>query len=707
MTASQQFTTGSGRRVIFRALRRVRLAAALAVLVALAAAPASRAQTFGTLADLGTVADNAQGPSPLVQASDGTFYATTSAGGAYGFGTAFKMDTAGNVSVVHDFGATATDGRNPASALALAKDGTLFGTTTAGGANGLGTAFKIDPTGVLTVIHSFGAGSDGASPASALIRAPNGYFYGTTPAGGTYHLGTAYKMDTNGNVSVLHSFGGVTGDGQRPLSGLLFAKNGVFYGTTSTGGANGLGAVYSMNASGSVTVLHSCGAPSGDGASPNSALFQASDGALYGTTVAGGAYGYGTAFKTSYAGAVTVLHSFGATPTEGQSPTAPFSQGKDGFLYSTTVAGGAYESGTLFRMDTTGTTTILHSFGEPGSIDGRGPTSTVLFAADRSLYGVCSAGGSSGGGTVYRIKRGQGFDANNDGYCDLLFRDSTSGAITLWEMNGFQILSKAFITQTEPSQWQIVGVGDFNGDGASDVLWRNTTTGDVYVWELSGHTIVSQGYLYQNLPLVWQIVGIGDFNGDCRSDILWRNTATGDVVLWLIDGLTIQSTLLVDAALPLVWQVAGVGDVNGDGMADIVWRNTQTGDVVLWEMNGGAITQQAVLSAGLAAAWQLAGVGDFNGDTVDELLWRNSQTGDVSLWQIGGTGIASQQLVANADLTWQLVGVGDLNGDGNADVVWRNMKSGAGYLWEMNGASIATQGYLFRGLPLVWQMQAP
>ena len=149
----------------------------------------------------------------------------------------------------------------------------------------MGTVFKMDSSGSVTTLRSF-AGSDGAQPSAGLIQASDGNFYGTTNQGGAENDGTVFKMNSSGNVTTLYSFTG--GDGFLPKGGLTQGSDGNFYGTTNVGGVNGaIGTVFKMDASGTLTTLHSFSGS--DGAFPNYCkLVQGGDGNFYGTTSAGG-----------------------------------------------------------------------------------------------------------------------------------------------------------------------------------------------------------------------------------------------------------------------------------------------------------------------------------------------------------------------------------------------------------------------------------
>jgi uncharacterized repeat protein (TIGR03803 family) len=197
-----------------------------------------------------------------------------------------------------------TDGAYPNSGLILGTDGNFYGTTAFGGigAGGFGTVFKVTPDGVETVLYAFSWGSDGGYPAGGVIQASDGNLYGTTTSGGTYDAGIVFKLTLAGVELVLHSFSGSEQtcpceDGGLP-AGLMQGSDGNFYGTTEAGGANGLGTVFKITASGVESVLYSFGATgSMDGATPAAGLIQTSDGSFYGTTVNGGADSLGTMFK--------------------------------------------------------------------------------------------------------------------------------------------------------------------------------------------------------------------------------------------------------------------------------------------------------------------------------------------------------------------------------------------------------------------------
>jgi hypothetical protein len=246
-------------------------------------------------------------------------------------------------------------------------------------------------------------------------------------------------------------------------------------------------------------------------------------------------------------------------------------------------------------------------------------------------------------------------DFNGDGYADILWQNSTTGEVYVWLMNGTSIAIQGTPGTVSPSSgWVIAGVGDFNGNGTSDILWRNTTSGEVYLWLMNGTTIASQGEVGAVSPSSgWNIVGVGDFNGDGKADILWQNSTSGEVYIWLMSGTTIASQGTPATVSPSSgWSIAGAGDFDGNGTSDILWRNTTSGEVYIWLMNGTTITSQGSPGT-VSSAWSIQGVGDYNGDGKADVLWRNT-SGEVYVWEMNGLTIASQGSPGTASSPWQI-----------------------------------------------------
>ncbi len=294
--------------------------------------------------------------------SGGYLYGTTTSG-SLGKGTVFKVPTScGSDSVLHSFGTISPDGANPASGLTVGPSGYLYGTTHAGGLGNsfvtYGTVFAVDPaSGAETYFYQFQATSgDGTNPHAGLISDQSGNLYGTTEKGGTYGYGTVFKIDTSGNESVLYSFGtNGSADGSDPYGELVRDSTGNLYGTTQTGGTYGLGTVFKIDTSGNETVLYNfSGGPftggTNDGAYPEGGVVMDSAGNLYGTTWWGGDSGDGTVFEISSSGTKTTLHSFNGT--DGALPQGALMLDSSNVLWGTTRYGGTDPSynGTVFKI---------------------------------------------------------------------------------------------------------------------------------------------------------------------------------------------------------------------------------------------------------------------------------------------------------------------------------------------------------------------
>jgi len=258
----------------------------------------------------------------------------------------------------------------------------------------------------LTTLHSFTLGSDGGFPAAGLILGNDGStLYGTTSGG----AGTVFTISPSGTLTTLASFDYT--NGSDPISGVIQGSDGALYGTTLYGGIYGYGTVYKVSPNSVLgTVVSFTGYPN-QGAASYGGLMQGSDGNFYGTTTQGGSGscyinattigGCGSVFRLTPEGVLTTLHSFAVS--DGYGPYAPLIEGRDGNFYGTTAAGGAGNGGTVFRITPSGTLTTLHSFTAFSTTEGYGSMAPLLEGSDGTLYGTTVSGGSGGGGTVFML----------------------------------------------------------------------------------------------------------------------------------------------------------------------------------------------------------------------------------------------------------------------------------------------------------------
>lgn len=340
----------------------------------------------------------------LTVGPDGSLYGTSSAGGANGLGTIFKMTTAGALTTLVNFsGSTApAKGGVPSGELHLAADGNFYGTTSAGGVNDLGTVFKMTPTGTLTTLKEFtgtsGSGK-GAEPRGRLAADAAGTtLFGVCGRGGADDLGSVFKITTSGTFTSLKEFTGASGNtkGESPSGGLVRATDGNYYGVTESGGADDLGTVFKITSGGNLTTL--ADGSTANGGAFNGALFQAADGNLYGTAGSGGTEDLGAVFRITTGGAFTVVHSF--IGDEGFTPRSALVAGADGALYAPASAGGPGLRGTLFKISTTGVFAKLADFAPAAAWS---PAGGLTPAADGTMLATFTEGGTAGFGVVSRI----------------------------------------------------------------------------------------------------------------------------------------------------------------------------------------------------------------------------------------------------------------------------------------------------------------
>jgi uncharacterized repeat protein (TIGR03803 family) len=337
----------------------------------------------------------------------GNLYGTTYLGGRFGAGSVYRLSPTGSswtYSSLYSFRAGA-DGSGPAfGSLAMGPDHTLFGTTEGGGY--FGTAFVVCACPAKeAVVHSFGTGTDGAQPIGGVVLDAAGNLYGTTSEGGASGNGTVFEATRSGHTwteSVIYSFTGGN-DGANPPAGVTLDSHGNLYGTSSFGGANGVGAIYKLTHSNSgwkETILYNFQGLT-DGQNPVGGVVLDSSGNLYGTTFDGGVNGGGTVYELSASRIFTTLYSFSGGYG---GPYNKLTLDKNGNIYGFTNGDGANGLGSIFKLTTSnGTYTFsdLHDFG--GGSDGASPYGSVAVDGSGNVFGTAAVGGGQNQGLVFEI----------------------------------------------------------------------------------------------------------------------------------------------------------------------------------------------------------------------------------------------------------------------------------------------------------------
>jgi uncharacterized repeat protein (TIGR03803 family) len=394
-------------------------------------------------------------PTALVVDARGVFYVGVSYGGQSGLGIIRSVSAGGSSSQpLYEFGWGY--GAFPFAALLGGADGTLYGTTWGNVWTGDGTVFSINENGSgIKKLHDFDSSSS-ARPEGALVRGSTGSLYGT--AYGRYWEstgGSVFRVNDDGSgFQTLHEFDASTGfdDGANPTAALVEGSDGALYGTTLYGGAWGAGVIFKIRQDGSgFQKLHDFDGDNGSW--PSAALVRGSDGILLGTTPSGGSADAGIVFSIHEDGSgFQKLHDFDGV--NGSSPGA-LTRGADGALYGTTVLGGASGStpsgyGTIYRINADGSGfRTLHDFdGDHGAY----PTG-LLAGPPGVLHGTTAQGGSGNGGTLFTIHEdGSGFKRLHD-------FDPANGA-------GSKVIMG--------SDGAFYGTTNFGGPGGGGVVFRIT-----------------------------------------------------------------------------------------------------------------------------------------------------------------------------------------------------------------------------------------
>jgi len=304
-------------------------------------------------------------------------------------------------------------------------------------------------------------------------------------------------------------------------------------------------------------------------------------------------------------------------------------------------------------------------------------------------------------------------DINKDGQLDLLWHNSVTGQNVVWYLSGGVLLSQVGLPSVSDLAWQMVASADINRDGSPDLILRNSATGENRVWYLNGATLVGQENLPQVADLNWQLVATADVNKDGRVDLIWRNGHTGANRVWYLDGTTIVAEVGLPSVVDLTWRLLAAADVNRDGFPDLIWRNRVSGANVVWYMNGVTLLAQSNFPPEIDRSWQVLGATpppvsvDVNGDRHPDLVWRNTTTGVNVVWYLNGVGLLSQaSLPTVPDLSWQIAATVDLDLDTHPDLIWRNSVTGAHQVWFLNGTDIVAQSTMVSVPDLAWKIVA-
>jgi len=380
----------------------------LAGIFLVAMAIAAPAQTVSTIYQFSSGTNPNLPVGVMAQGQDGNFYGITlSGGGPANQGAIYNISPGGVLTSLHDM--AQSDGTT-CSGLTLGTDGNFYGTCHNGGANDYGTLFKVTSAGDLTVLHNFaaqGSTNDGCEPLAPPIQATNGDFYGTTSFCGANNYGTVYRLTLAGAYTMLYSFQGPPNDTVLPL-GLIEGTNGDLWGVGNGWIISG-GGIFKITLAGKESLVYTF-EPNAEGAyvngeGPYANLIQATNGDFYGTTEEGGSANEGTIFQITAAGKETVLYSF-PNQTDGAYPSLPLTQAPNGLLFgaATDCAGGGCAQAGLFDITTKGAYKNVYLYPLVCSNCGQ-PEAPLLLSTNGTFYSTTEQGGV-GVGSFYSLSNG-------------------------------------------------------------------------------------------------------------------------------------------------------------------------------------------------------------------------------------------------------------------------------------------------------------
>jgi uncharacterized repeat protein (TIGR03803 family) len=386
---------------------RIYLVVACAMTLGMGSAQAATLTTLLSFTNTKGLDPGADPQAGLIMDSSGDLFGTTSGGGATGVGTVFELTKGASSYTFSSLVAfNRTNGRTPFGGVLLDSGGNLYGTTASGGSPSFdGNVFRLTKSGSsysLSTLATF-TGTNGSSPASGLIADSAGNLFGTASTGAASGYGSAFELVKNASsVTTLVTFNGTIGGDS--AAGLIADSHGNLFGTTSAGGSGGNGTVFELVKGASSYTLSTLVSFNGATGNTYAGLIADSSGDLFGTTYSGGSNGVGTVFelvKGASGYTLSTLASFNTT--NGANPDGALIEDSNGDLFGTTLNGGSAGDGTVFELTNGALGYALSTLASFNSTNGANPYDGLIADSSGDLFGTASAGGSGNNGTVFEI----------------------------------------------------------------------------------------------------------------------------------------------------------------------------------------------------------------------------------------------------------------------------------------------------------------
>jgi uncharacterized repeat protein (TIGR03803 family) len=574
--------------------------------------------------------------------------------------------------------------------------GVLIGTASAGGPNGTGGLFMVRPAGDLgtyselfPLTASLGLMKN-VNQTSHLMSAPtllldgNANIYAWSFFDGNLSAiasgGSLFSVTLAGTPSTLYHFTPSTGTG--PVE-VFTGPDGNFYGLASQGGTFGSGVIFKLTPDGQQSVIYTFIG------TPPTGLVLGGDGNFYGILPAGGLTSNGNGgfnqlpegiFKVTPAGVFSVVHGFDALDPNGRNNDGSMPNeliyAADGNFYGSTVLGGSTGGGTIFRVAPDGQLSVLHTFdfmpGFADSTNGGYQARSLQMGNDGFLYGVTFNGGRNSNGTAFRLSTA-GVYATLHNFDSDWSRAPTSLIAgpqprTFYGTTMLGAGGTVFRMVLSAKKNDLAGTGNANIVSYGAGALTNglpASNGSVQVTGAS----VAAGYYPATT---------GDFDGDGVADILWTSP-NNDLYIWNGRAGGGFSPYYI-GTYPAGWSVVGAGDVNGDGEEDIFWINASTHQFAYWLMSND--TRIGSRTVSYTAGYYPVAIGDFDGDGKADVLW-TSASHDLWLWTSTDSGFSSRY-IASYPAIWKISAVADVDGDGVDDLVWSTTDGSQWGYWLMH-----------------------
>ena len=597
--------------------------------------------------------DGAAPNSKLLAVGD-EFWGTTASGGLWGYGSIYRISRTGEFTSLYSFLGLG-DGGQPQQ-LVLGPDGAVYGTTQAialgpGLPDIWGTFFRIAPSGGLTTLFVFRSFPYGYRP-SALTLAHDGNFYGWTRTGGANGHGTAFRVSTDGTLSVIHDFTQY----EYPFGAFVEAADGNLY--VAGGGT------LRMTLSGTVSSL---------GLDVASALVNGRDGRIYTTR-----YAYGLfcerfrvfSFLPGGGGA-----NYGPSQEVSGSLGVEF-QAREGSIFAIgTVDCSGSSSRSIYRFTSSGAVRFPRKF--PW-----GSYSSLIEDNDGLLFGTTNSDGPSGAGTVFVLSRGSDIpapgDADGDGVSDLMLFDATTG---VWTTDHAPLF--AYFSNDVPAP------ADYGGTGVASLVAFHPSTG---LW-------INLPYPYQFPPIQWGGFGDipvpADYDGDSRADLAIYRPSTGH---WYILSSRSNLTTSIDQLWGQIGDVPVPADYDGDGIADIAVYRPSTG---VWYVLDSGTGFRTSFQRTWGAPGDIPIVGDFDKDGRNDLAVYRPATG--TWWVLTSASNYTSWITRQFGAPGDIPVAGDYDGDGIADMTMYRPSTSHWFVLKSSSSFTAWDTYYWgsSGLPVL------